>query len=346
MKIAVEDVLASISQNQTEYFHSSLQSPLKIVKKVWRPYSRVYRIAADTGTGRRYFWLKMFKVPKNFQKMADKYLARLQTEFDIATQLQRAFADSPRINVVEPLAVFPNFGAVATWESKGKPLSDLIDKYGRRWSPQKYDQRLLNYAFQSGQALARLQEFTMTCERFPPEEIIEYVDIRLQRLVKNSRAPFAEKERKMVLNFSEKMIPKITDEECHICGVHSDFCAFNVLAHDEIITLTDFTSYKLGSTYVDLTYFYHRLAGFLHKPVFREPFISALQQQFLAGYGNADITGRPMFILSLLRHTINNFSSLARNRRGGLGKIPLPHVRLFNRRIFANYRKWLQETCG
>ncbi len=345
MKIVVEDVLTAISQDRDVYFPTGLTTPLKISKKIWRPYSRVFRIEARTGDGVRYFWVKLFKVPKNFQEMADKYLARLQTEFDIATQLQQAFENMPGVQVVAPLAVFPQFGAVATWESRGKPFSDLIDQYGRRWSKKNHDQSLLDYAFKSGRALARLQEFTLTDQVFQPQELIEYIDIRLQRLVKNNRAPFSGKERKMVRDYLDRQIPAVPAAECRISGVHSDFGAFNVLAEDGCITLSDFTSYKLGSTYVDLTYFHHRLGGFLHKPVFREELIRQLQQQFLAGYGGAGVERHHMFTLSLLRHTINNFSSLARNRRGGLGRIPLPHVRLFNRRIFKIYRKWLHDIC-
>ncbi|KAA3612084.1 MAG: hypothetical protein DWQ05_18965 [Calditrichaeota bacterium] len=345
MKIGIENVLSDLSENQAKYLPHGVSSTFKVVKKIWRPYSRVYRIQAGQNGSADFFWVKMFKVPNNFQEMADKYLARLQTEFDITQKLQHAFDSMPDTHVVSPLAVLPQFGAVATWESKGKPLSDLIDKNGRKWSNPNNDDELADYVFKSGKALARLQEFTRTEEVFDPGEVVEYVDIRLQRLVKNKRAPFTEKDRNLVLKFIEKEVPKVGDDECQVCGVHSDFGAFNVLVRDGEITLTDFTSYKTGSPYVDLTYFYHRLQGFLHKPVFRENLIYLLQNKFLEGYGNPDVRHHKMFTLSLIRHTINNFSSLARNRRGGLGKIPLPHIQLFNRRIFRIYKDWLYKIC-
>ncbi|KAA3661414.1 MAG: hypothetical protein DWQ10_04560 [Calditrichaeota bacterium] len=346
MKVGIKDVLAALDADQEKYFPAGLDAELKIVKKIWRPYSRVFRIESCSQNIPSYFWVKMFKVPRGFQKKADKYLGRLQTEYDITMRLQDVFADIPKIDVIAPLAFFRKYGAVVTWESKGVPLSDLIDKYARLWSNHKHDDALFDYVFKCGKALAHMQDYTMQDELYDPAELIDYMDIRLQRLVKNKKAPFTKADRAQVLRFVEREITQINPEELRICGVHSDFATFNVLAEDGHITLTDFTSYKTGSPYVDLTYFYQRLGGFLHKPVFRENFIHQLQKAFLTGYGISGIEQHRMFTLSLLRHTINNFSSLVRNRRGGIGKMPMPHVQLFNRRIFRIYSEWIQEVCA
>ncbi|MCB9501803.1 MAG: hypothetical protein H6696_07670 [Deferribacteres bacterium] len=345
MKVGIENVISELTEQEKHYFPAGLEGELKVVRKIWRPYSRVYRIQAGANGSTRYFWVKMFKMPEGFKEKADKYLSRLKTEFDITQKLQAAFVDTAEMGVISPLAFFPQFGAVVTWESKGQPLSDLIDRNARLWSKDANDSLLLDYAHKCGQALARMQQFTLHDTEYDPFELIEYADIRLQRLVKNKRAPFSEAQRKQVLTFLEREIPHVSIEERRVCGVHSDFAAFNVLAADGHITLTDFTSFKTGSSYVDLTYFYQRLGGFLHKPIFRENFIRQLQQEFLSGYGISGIEHHRMFTLSLVRHTINNFSSLARNRRGGLGKIPLPHVQLFHRRIFHIYREWLDQVC-
>ncbi len=346
MKKEIDGILERLRREPERYFGTPRAPELHIVKKVWRPYSRVYRVEARQDAAvSRFFWVKMFVISERILKKAEKHLARIKTEFEVARELSEKFADSRNIHVVQPLALFPDKATVVTWESPGEPLSTLIEQKARLWPAQEAIEEIEQYMRLSGEALARMQALTASDELFDPAALRDYVDIRLQRLVKLRSARFPETMRTQVLATFDRLIPEIPREHLRICGKHGDFGAFNILAGNGEITLTDFTMYSPGSPYIDLSYFIHRLQGFLHKPTFRPEVISRFEQAFIDGYGVPDVREHALYTLCMIRHVINNYSSLARNRIGGYAKIPLPHKIWFNRKIFRTYTAWLEQTC-
>ncbi|HHL71938.1 MAG TPA: aminoglycoside phosphotransferase family protein [Bacteroidetes bacterium] len=346
MKKEIDGILDRLRTEPERYFGSAQPPELHIVKKVWRPYSRVYRVEARQGGAvSRFFWVKMFIISERILKKAEKHLARIKTEFDIAQELSEHFTTVEHIHVVQPMALFPDKATVVTWESPGEPLSTLIEKKARLWPAAQAIEEIEQYMHLSGKALATMQKLTRTEELFDPAALRDYVDIRLQRLVKIRSARFSEAMREQVLNTFDRLIPEIPQEHLWVCGKHGDFGAFNILAGNGEVTLTDFTMYGPGSPYIDVSYFIHRLRGFLHKPTYRPEIIARFEQAFVDGYGVPDVREHALFTLSMIRHVTNNYSSLARNRIGGYAKIPMPHKLWFNKKIFRSYHAWLEQTC-
>jgi hypothetical protein len=110
--------------------------------------------------------------------------------------------------------------------------------------------------------------------------------------------------------------------------------------------------FKTGSVYNDLTYFYHRLEGYLHKPIYRARTIRRLQDEFLCGYVEKMNGGREwrvaddlLFKLLWIKHVVNNYSAITRQRVVANGKkLSLP-VQLFNRHVLRRYNRWLNQFC-
>jgi hypothetical protein len=102
-----------------------------------------------------------------------------------------------------------------------------------------------------------------------------------------------------------------------------------------------------------LSYFYHRLEGYLHKPIYRPQTIRRLQEEFLRGYTEASGHARRewrvaedlLFKIFWIKHVVNNYSAIMRQRVVIKGKrVSLP-AQLFNRRVFRRYNQWLSEAC-
>lgn len=341
----IEAVLAKLNDGSKSYLGQELTRPLEIVKKVNRPYSKVFRIRAVFEKREAFFWIKTFRIRNRLKSAAEKHLQRVATEFDAAAQLQGYFAGEQYLHIIDPIAFFPELATIVTWESRGEPLSDLIAKKARFQPDESAIKELEQYAFRCGEALQKIQHATRGAEIYNPAELLEYVDLRLQRLESRRGTGFGDDMRKLVFSYIERMIPRVSPEHCWSCGVHSDYGPFNILAGNGEITVTDFTMYSTGSAYKDLTYFFHRLGGFLHKPMYRQETIQRLQQTFLQGWGEPAVQEHALFKLFWVRHTVNNYSAIGRNRTAGPIKRWLPHVRLYNKHVFNNYSRWLRELC-
>jgi len=267
--------------------------------------------------------------------------------------LQAALQGEREFAVIKPVAYFPEFLAIITEEAAGETIADLINRAGKFWpTAEKLDQ-LAKHCLRAGQALAAIQKATREVSRFNPAELPEYIDERLQRLVENRRTPFSARDRRQIFKFLQHAIPAVPAGQLGLCGAHGDYAPFNVLATAEKITVADFTMFKAGSVYNDLTYFYHRLEGYLHKPVFRLATIRRLQNAFLTGYAEAmkkkqspPVTEDLLFKIFRIKHIVNNYSAIMRQRVAAKEKKPSLPVQLFNRHVFQRYNRCLQQLCG
>jgi len=355
MDSAIIQVIAQLRSQAGELWPEAPPEDFYLVRHLARPYSNVYRLqlVAPLAPPTRFVYAKILAPGTKFQKNPEKYLTRLAAEFSVTRRLQAALQGEREFAVVKPVAYFSELLAIVTEEAAGETLAELINCNGKLWPAAEKLKQLAQHCRRAGQALAAIQKATREASRFDPAELLEYIDERLQRLVENRQTPFSATDRRRIIKFLEHAIPAIPAEQFGLCGAHGDYAPFNVLATAEKITVADFTMFKAGSVYNDLTYFYHRLQGYLHKPVFRSQTIRGLQNAFLTGYAGAlEKTQAPpvaedlLFKILLIKHVVNNYSAIMRQRVVAKGKKPSLPVQLFNRHVFHRYNHCLQQLCG
>lgn len=352
MNSSITQIIAQLRAQANEIWPEAPPKDFHIVRHLVRPYSDIYRLQL-VAPAARFVYVKILTPGMKFEKNPEKYLSRLATEFNAARRLQAALKDECEIAVIKPLAYFPEWLAIVTDEAAGVSLAELINRDGRFWPTTEKLEQLIQHCRRAGQALAMMQKVTVETARFNPAELLEYIDERLQRLVKSEETPLSTVDRQQIIKFLKHAIPTIPGPQLDLCGTHGDYAPFNVLATAEKITVADFTMFKAGSVYNDLTYFYHRLEGYLHKPVFRPATIEKLQDAFVAGYGTmvGNSKSQPgnndvLFKIFWIKHIVNNYSAIMRRRVLAKGKTPSWPVQLFNRHVFQRYNRYLQQFCN
>jgi len=351
----IAPVIARLRSQAHEFWPETTPEDFQIVRHLARPYSNVYRLrlVCRHEPSTHFVYAKILAPAKKFQTVPEKYLTRLASEFDAGQRLHKALCLEKEFAIIKPVACYPEFLAIVSEEAPGESLANLIAREAKLYSSAGKLERLAEHCRRAGHALAAIQKVTAEVSRFEPAELLEYVDLRLQRLLESRQVPFAAADRQQIIKFLENAIPVIPAEQLLVSGTHGDYAPFNLLAAPEKITVADFTMFKSGSVYNDLTYFYHRLEGYLHKPFYRPPTIRHLQKAFLNGYAEASSETKPawrvsndlLFKIFLIKHVVNNYSAIMRQRVVTNGKkISFP-VQVFNQHVFRRYNRWLNLFC-
>lgn len=348
MAEAGEAVIQRLLSEAKKLWPDAPAPAISITQKFSRPYSTVYRLqfrsAGESSSPALY--AKVFRPSaKNLQNQ-QKYLQRLQTEFEVAQQLRAALPEQAQFAFVRPVAYYPELLALVTEESRGRVLAEIISDACKPWALRKALEQTVLHCRRAGQALAAMQAATRSATPFDPDEFLDYVKLRLQRLLESTSVPFSSNDYKLVRNFLERALLVLPAEQLTQCGCHSDYAPFNLLADEERVTVLDFSMFKTGSCYNDVTYFHHRVEGYLHKPIYRTDAIRTVQRAFLEGYNAAcgrtqnPVENDLLFRVLWMKHVINNYSAIMRNRVGRGKRVSLT-LRAFNQHIFRRYNEWL-----
>jgi len=357
MASAIEEVIQRLLSQAETLWPEAPPRALAISRQIQRPYSHTYRLAlvpaGDTGplAAGRAIYAKIIRPTSKNLYNTQKYVERLQQEFEVARMLRPYFDAVPQCGVVRPVAYFGDLLCLVTEEASGQILADLVVRGSKRWHASRAVPENERHCRRAGILLATLQAATPAQQAFDPRELLEYVEVRLQRLVESPAVPFSASDAGVVRQFLENNVVRVPHAQLQQCGCHCDYAPFNLIAEPTRMTVFDFAMFKTGSVYNDVAYFYHRLGGYLHKPTFSAHAIHALQRAFLEGYNQArqgpetGIENDLMFQILLIKHVINNYSAIMRRRVAGANaRLSLP-VRLFNRRVFHRYNAWLLHAC-
>jgi aminoglycoside phosphotransferase (APT) family kinase protein len=184
-------------------------------------------------------------------------------------------------------------------------------------------------AFQSATPVDHLEDLLATRE---------YIDVRLKRLVDNTRARFSSEDRLAVLRAVDLCAAAVTPQERRSVAAHADFAMGNILIDGSRVTVLDFAMGANGLRLHDLSHLYMQLDLLAMKPYFRRQTVSALQRALLAGYGDADAHADPLFRILLTQHRACHYLGLA-ERPGaaleGLYNARLARAHLAQLRRFA-----------
>ncbi|MGH7496604.1 MAG: aminoglycoside phosphotransferase family protein [bacterium] len=354
---ALEEVIQRLLAQAAELWPGTPPQRITVTKQIQRPYSNTFRLAllpgeqAQTVHYPAAVYAKIIRPTAKNRDNTQKYVERLQKEFEVARLLRARLPTAREFGVVHPVAYYGDLLCLVTTEASGIVLADVIAAGSKRWHGKNAWPNIARHCRRAGALLAAIQVATPETQPLRAEELLEYVEIRLQRLVASPAVPFSEPEAAAVRKFLEKTLAHMPVEQWQQSGCHSDYAPFNLLADTARMTVFDFAMFKTGSVYNDLAYFCHRLEGYLHKPTFSPSAIHALQHAFLEGYSqagpgeNRGLDHDPMFCVFLIKHVVNNYSAIMRQRVAGpSAHLSLP-TRLFNRRVFRRYNDWLLHIC-
>lgn len=353
MAEAIEEVIRRLSSPETRaLWRDAKPGKIVLLGKSHRAYSTIYRLQVESAEGQppRIVYTKVYKLSPRHRDNPAKPRAKLKNEFETAQKLQAHLNGSRQFAAVKPIACYLDLLTIVTEDAQGDPLADALESSCKLWHDSSKLEDVLVACRRAGEALAAIQRATIESQKYNPFELLEYVDIRLQRLVEGE-APFSESDRKHVLKFLENAIARVPADQLEQCGCHGDYAPFNVLVGPAGVTVMDFATFKIGSIYNDVAYFHHRVEGYLHKPSFNVEAIHRVQNAFLTGYNRS--AGREhqpierdlLFKIFWIKHVINNYSAVMRKKVMTMRDRLSLAVYLFNRHVFRRYNQWLMQMC-
>ena len=334
----LEEVLRRLSEDQHDRWGGEVRS-VHPLSRIRRPFSEVTILEVELESSKRKIVVKQFTLKNDSPEQLAKMQARVRKEFDVTRLFHDKFRDCSGFSTAEPIGCYPDLLSIAMTYSPGENLADVVDKMAR-YSPGKATlERLSAGSRACGRYLVGLQKMTAETGRLDLAELIEDIDLRLKAIVKLESRVMDSRLRGEILDHCGRQASLATDSDLRVCGVHGDYCTSNILVAGDEVTVLDFTMFKPGSTFHDVTYFCRNLTNFLHKPIFRPQTFTILQRAFLDGYDeNLDPTG-PVFKLLSLRHVVCHLAGLVK------ASVPL-HVRLFNKRVARRHAIWIRNALA
>ena len=311
----------------------------RCLSHISRPSSEVIKLELrPQNSGPVCLVVKLFK-PKKVSVDTIKVLKeKVRNDFEVTQRFFESFKEYAGYSTAEPVICLPEMLAVVMRESQGTNLRDLVATKARLYPNKATMNKLVEQSHRCGEWLRLFQRLTEKSiqAKLSLPNLIDDIDRRLRRLEHGKR--ISSDWRARILRYLENEAALVQESDLTLCGVHADFSPSNVLVNDNEVIVLDFTMYRIGSVYHDLSYFHRYFENFLHKPIFRSRTIAALQDSFLKGYGKMVNPASPIFRIFKMRHVICHFVGIAES------KTSAPHVRWFARRVARRYQEWFAEV--
>lgn len=306
---------------------------IRPLKTLHNPYSDVHIFQLDAQNLQRRLYVKVPHCGTQGMAVAHQ---RLQAEFDILQRLQglKGLDDSTSAQrgygTVEALNVYPEFPALATFETAPTTLREHYRSGARRLFSHTKREHLIPAVTHCGQWLRSFQEATDAgCGPFPAHELLAYIDIRLQRLVSTPGLHglgFTEALAHDIRQRIRTVAQGIDPGKHRLCARHNDYASHNILTHQGRIWVIDFSMVDTGSSAFDPTTFWLDLDMLKADPSYSRAFISQLQTTFLEAYGGITPES-PAFALVRTQYQLNRVLTLHTPLR-----LPTPGA-LYRRRV-------------
>jgi hypothetical protein len=315
------------------------QARLEVLEYRTHPYSYIARVRIHGDTTAITAFVKLLRLKNDSASHLDAMRRRVHNEFEAASTVHRGFAGGPGGAAVQPLACFPEYLALVTAEAAGDPLNEVLERHaGWNLTIDRLD-ALRAVHSKVGGWLRKFQALRPGGGTLPRERLLEYVDIRLKRLVRQPKAKFSEADRTLVLRYVDAKSRQVCDADLRETWTHADFGPSNVLVHNGEVTVIDFAMAGGGTMLNDVARMYTQLEWFAAKPKFRAATIRALQQALLSGFDPHLTEETPLFELMVLQHRINHFLGLVERPEGMLSKI-------YNWHLARRDRVWVRAMTG
>lgn len=298
-----------------------------------RVFSYVLRVAVH-GPGedrpRSHVYIKVFKPRPSGrgQTMHD----RIVHDFETTRRTREAMSGWDDVGAVRPVACYPEHLAIVTEETRGQTLGAFLQARARWFPGRQALQELGDIIATVGRWVRAFQTIDQRPGRISLSESRDYVDLRLERLVRERSAPFTEVDRSRVLSHIDTLARLVTPSDLADVMVHADLAPGNVVVDGHRVVVLDFAMTHRGSLMLDISRLYVQLDLMRAKPHFRRQVIRLLQRGLLRGF-DPDLTDdHPLFRLLLLRHHVNHLLTLSVRRERFPATVYNAHLRRLHRR--------------
>ena len=280
-----------------------------------RPFSLLLRVAvvpddADRPAGHAF--VKIFK-PKDPAHGVD-LKARVTGDFATTRAIHDFLAQWDEVGAVRPIACYDDLLVVVTEEAVGDTLLHRLTSRAA-WFPRAGCLDDLTGTMTAvGHWLKRFHGFDARDARISLPALIDYVDVRLHRLVDAQVIDGA--YRRHILDHLTWLGTEVAPGDLREVAIHADMAPGNVLVSASRIVVLDFAMAGRGSYLHDVSRLYLQLDVLRAKPQFRARVVTALQAALLRGLDPALTPEHPLFRCLLMLHRVNHLGtlSLARER--------------------------------
>lgn len=276
-----------------------------------RPFSQLLRLAVSRpGETRPFAHLFVKKYKPKPELSAETISRRVVRDYETNRRVHDALKLFDDIGAVPPVACYPELLTIVTEEVPGPTLLEHLHDHAA-WVVRT--ERLGELETIMGRAAHWLQVFQRTASRatVDPYALRDYIDHRLQRLVRSDRARFSDANRARILQHVDALSARIDPQDLNEVAVHSDMALGNVLVSNGRVVVLDFAMAKFGTRLHDLSRLWVQLDVLTTKPRFLRPTVRALQAALLAGYDSKATAESPLFQLLVLLHRVNQLAKLS-----------------------------------
>ncbi len=279
-----------------------------------RPFSLILNLRLISNSPLDIF-VKIYKERDN-PKTKDNLLR----EYHITEYWFERFKFHRFFHTIEPLWLNLEKQVIVTRQAAGINLLSFLEHRIMLLPSYQSIRKAETYLFQAGQWLAYFQNQNITDDipyldysvKIQLDYFLEYISIRMDRMVKNKKIDFDETMRNNVIETIKKLWERAVAYKNSYSVSHSDFSLSNILVHQKHVTVLDFHSSEINSPLKDLSRLYHQLYLIQFKPIYQGRIIQKLQNALLAGWGNKDVNSDPLFRIYFLMHQMNHLGKIAR----------------------------------
>ena len=303
-----------------------------------RPFSYLCRAAVSrpgaTAPGGHVF-IKIFK-PKDPAQGVDMR-ARVVQDYATTCEIHSFMAPAPGLGAVRPIACYDDLLTIVTEQAKGETLLEALQRRGT-WFPGAAEVASLTASARAiGRWLARFQEFKPGTGHVTITALIDYVDVRLKRLLEHAVITAGDRDR--ILAHLRALGERIAAPELREVSTHADLAPANVLISGEDVVVLDFAMAGRATSLHDVSRLYMQLDLLRAKPQFRRAVLARLQAALLEGLDPSLTPERPLFRLLSMLHHVNHFGTVSLRRES------FP-ARLLNWRVARMHRRWIDSELS
>jgi hypothetical protein len=292
-------------------------------------------VKVETGDSISYAYVKVFKLEEDSPDGLERMRKRVARDYAATERAYRGLLAHDGLSAVRPIAFFPEDLAIVTEEATGISLDEVLRRSAIWRAKGERLERLKRVFARIGRWVKAFQTIGEPGKQISLDDMRQYLDVRLVKLVNVNSASFDESDRRRALHFFDATRGEIKEGDLVEVLIHADLSPGNILVDGERITVLDFAMAKTGPVYHDLTHLFIHIERLKAKPWLRLDVTTALQNTLLQGFAPSIESGQPLFKLLLLQHTICHLLQLG--APAGKPLVRLQRWHLWNRdRRFLN----------
>lgn len=330
-------VLARLEADAIAYFGIA---PLRLVPAECdeRPFSHVLRLSvcrAGDDHPISHLFVKVLK-PKAIAGGSDTMRQRVAVDFDTTRRVYASMLPYKNLGAVPPVACYPEHLAIVTEQVEGQTLLEHLRTEAAWFPSDRRLDRLQETMATVGRWIRVFQSVDAPGDYLTVDRLRQYIDHRLDRLVRDVGGRFTQDDRGRVLQHLDRLGRQIAPQELREVAGHADMALGNIIVSGRRIVVLDFEMAKLQSSLHDVTRVFVQIGLLGIKPHLRAPVVRRLQRALLDGFDPSLTVDLPLFRLLVLLHRVNHLTTLTVTRA------PFAEA-FYNRVVNRQHRRWIAE---